>query len=167
MREIKTTLAVLAIAAVAAAPAVAARPPGAGTLVPGRSLGGVKLGATPPQVVGAWGRGYGVCRDCATKTWYFNLFPFQPQGVGVEFTGGHTSGIFTLWSPGAWHDRRGITIGTDTARITQVYGPLATRNCGTYSALLMPSRRAMTVFYVLDGRLWGFGLFRPSASVCR
>ena len=167
MSSIKVMALALAVAALVAVPIAAARLPGAGVLVPGESLGGLRLGTTPAQVTNAWGHAYGVCRNCALRTWYFNLFPFKPQGAGVEFRNGRVSAIFTLGSPRAWHDRRNLRLGESTARITKLYGPLENRNCGVYTGLELPSRRARTVFYVLGGKLWGFGLLARGAPVCR
>src|SRR5687767_8268793 len=101
------TLRVSAIAAVmaivlAAASTAAAGPPGAGVLVPGRSLGGLRLGMTLAQVEAAWGRAYGRCRSCARPTLFFNLYAHRPEGAGVELRRGRVSTVFTLWAPGAW-----------------------------------------------------------------
>ncbi|HVM69186.1 MAG TPA: hypothetical protein VM204_05040 [Gaiellaceae bacterium] len=51
-------VAAAALALLGAAPA-AAGPPPAGLLVPGRSLGGLELGATEAQVERRWGRAAG------------------------------------------------------------------------------------------------------------
>jgi hypothetical protein len=167
VNTIKLGVVAIAVAALAAIPSAASAPPAAGVLVPGESLGGLRLGATPAQVTRAWGRGYGVCRNCATRTWYFNLSPFQPQGAVVEFRRRRVSALTTLWSPGAWHDRRNLRIGESAARITELYGPLETHGCDGYTALPLRSRHALTVYYVLDGKLWGFGLLAPDVPICR
>src|SRR2546430_16112794 len=59
-----------------------------GTLVPGRSLGGVHLGEKAAAVQSALGRQYGVFRGCRTKIWYFTYRRFTPPGLAVEFIGG-------------------------------------------------------------------------------
>jgi hypothetical protein len=41
------------------------------------------------------------------------------------------------------------------------------RQCGRYSVLVLPGRNATTAFYVLDDRLWAFGLSRPGLPLCR
>jgi hypothetical protein len=167
MSMIKLTLLAIVIATLLAVAEAAAAPPSAGVLVPGRSLGGLRLGAAPAQVTRTWGGDYGICRNCSVLTWYFNIVPFQPEGAAVELARGHVSAVYTIWKPGAWHDRRNLHLGESAARITELYGPLATQNCGGYSALTLPSARSQTVFYVLDGKLWGFGLFGRTAPVCR
>jgi hypothetical protein len=145
----------------------AAAPPRAGVLVPGRSLGGLELGATPAQVRAAWGSTFGRCRDCRHTTWYFNLRPFRPQGAGVEFRRGRVVAVFTLSQPPGWRTSRGIALGENVARVTAVYGALARTECGLYSAFTLPSRAEVTAFYVRDGALWGFGLSRKGIPVCR
>ncbi len=157
---------VIAVALALAAPAVAA-PPNAGVLVPGRSLGGVELGATEARVEQLWGRAYGVCRGCATETWYFNYFAFQPRGAGVELKKGRVAALFTIYQPSGWRTTRGLVLGDSVTRITSVYGALVRRECGGYAVLILPGRKATTAFYVLEDQLWAFGLFRPGVQLCR
>ena len=149
-----------------AAPAVAA-PPSAGVLVPGRSLGGVELGMSKAEVERRWGLAYGVCGGCATETWYFNYFAFQPRGAGVELRKGRVAAVFTIYQPPGWRTTRGLVLGDSVARITSVYGALVRRECGTYSVLVMPGRRVTTAFYALEDQLWAFALLRPGLPLCR
>src|SRR5438876_5745969 len=102
----------------------AAAPPRAGLVVPGKSLGGLRLGATRAQVRAAWGSRFGLCRDCREPTWYFNYRKFEPQGAGVSFRRGRAAALFTLWSPQEWHTDRGLAIGDAAERIDVLYGPL-------------------------------------------
>ena len=51
--------------------------------------------------------------------------------------------------------------------MTSVYGALTSVSCGTYHALTLPGRRAKTIFYVYDDRVWGFGLSEARVPVCR
>jgi hypothetical protein len=138
-----------------------------GTFVPGRSLGGVRLGMSGAQVAQAWGRRHGVCRGCP-RTWYFTYKRFDPRGAGVELERGRVVAVFTLWSPAGWQtaDRR-LAIGDDTGHITLVEGPLRSIACRDYAALVLPARGAVSAFYVVDGRLWGFGLTKRGVPVCR
>jgi hypothetical protein len=160
-------LAVLAATLLALAAPAAAAPPGAGVLVPGRSLGDMKLGATKAEVERLWGRAYGVCRGCEHETWYFNYYAFQPRGAGVEFRDGRVAAIFTLYQPAGWRTPKGLVLGDPEARITSLYGSLLRRECGGYAALAMPGAGVRTVFYVLDDRLWAFGLARSTLPLCR
>ena len=155
------------VAALVIASGARAAPPEVGVLVPGRSLAGVSPGMTPAAVLRLWGRRHGVCRGCAHTTWYFNRKPFAPEGAGVEFRGGRVAAAFTLWKPSGWRTREGVVLGETVARITEVYGPLTRTECGTYYALSLPRDGAVTVFYVSDEQLWGFGLMRPDVARCR
>jgi hypothetical protein len=159
-------VAVLATAFALAAPAAAA-PPAGGTLVPGASLGGLRLGATKAQVERRWGRAYGVCTRCARETWYFNYYAFQPAAIGVEFQAGRLVALYTLYSPPGWHTSGAIVLG---GRIDDVRArhPTVTRtDCDGYFALLLPRAGSHTVFYGLGDRLWAFALQRRDLPICR
>ena len=155
------------IAALAVALPAAAAPPSVGVLIPGQSLGGVRLGATPAQVRAAWGTTFGRCRNCRHPTWYFNVEPYRPQGLGVEFRNGRAVALFTLWQPRGWSTSRGVALGENAARITAVYGALPRTQCGRYSALTLSRASSVTAFYILDNEVWAFGLSRKSVPVCR
>jgi hypothetical protein len=149
-----------------AAPAVAA-PPEAGVLVPGRSLGGIELGATKAEVERRWGRAYGVCRGCKTETLYFNYFAFQPRGAGVELRQGRVVAVFTLYQPLSWRTNRDVALGESEVRVTSVYGALVRHECGGYAVLVLPGRGATTAFYILGDQIWAFALLRPGLPFCR
>ena len=166
MRFVLVLAAALALSLPLAAP-IAAGPPDAGVLVPGRSLGGIELGATKGQVERRWGLAYGVCRGCTAETWYFNYFAFQPRGAGVELQKGRVAAVFTLYQPLGWRTTRGLVLGDSVANVTSIYGALVRHECGGYAVLVLPGRGATTAFYVLDDRLWAFGLFRPGLPLCR
>ncbi len=141
--------------------------PQSGVLVPGQSLGGLRLGATKSQVRSAWGTRFGLCRNCRLTTWYFTYRAFDPHGAGVTFRRGKAVALFTLWSPDGWHTSKGLHLGEFAARITQLYGTLPRTDCGTYYALTMPRGRTVTAFYVDDNKVWGFGLLRRGVAICR
>jgi hypothetical protein len=149
-----------------AVPAAAAPPP-AGVLVPGRNLGGIELGMSKAEVERRWGRAYGVCRGCDHETWYFNYYAFQPRGAGVELRKDRVAAVFTLYQPLGWRTTKGLRLGDPEARITAVHGALVRRECVGYAVLELPGRNAVTAFYVLDDRLWAFGLSRPGVPLCR
>jgi hypothetical protein len=144
-----------------------AAPPVAGVLVPGESLGGLRLGATKAQVERAWGRAYGRCTGCREETWYFNYYAFQPRGAGVEFRDGRASAIFTLYQPPGWETDRGLALGEPESRVNAMYPRLDRHDCGDYHALVQRRGRTVSALYVLDDRLWAFGLSRPGAPLCR
>lgn len=158
--------AALFVAVSSAAPEAQASLPRHGVLVPGRSLGGVSLGMTKTQVRRAWGARFGRCRSCTVETWYFNYRPFEPQGAGVEFKGGRVARVFTVWQPEGWSTPDAVTLGASESEVTNVYGALVRRRCARYTALLIRGPGVQSVFYVLDGELWGFGLTRRAASPC-
>jgi len=162
MRALLVTSAALIFTASAAA-----APPVTGVVVPGKSLGGLSLGATRAQVRSAWGSRFGVCRDCREQTWYFNYRPLEPQGVGVSFRRGRVTALFTLWRPPGWRTSRGLEVGDPAARIAGFYGPLLRVSCGTYAVSTLRRGRTTTAFYIVDEQVWGFGLSRPAEPNCR
>ena len=132
--------------------------PAAAAFVPGRSLAGVRLGEPAAQVRRHLGTDYGVCRGCATTTWYFTYRRFDDKGLGVELTRGRVSAVYTLWQPPGWHSRK-TTIGDPQEKI----GPAMTVVCSGYDALM----RGTAVYYVVDSKVWGFGLVERDRSPCR
>jgi hypothetical protein len=160
------TLATATLALALAAPAVAA-PPKQGVLVPGRSLGGLALGATQRQVRAAWGSSFGRCRDCLRPTWYYTYRRFQPQGAGVQFRRGRVEAIFTLWSPKGWRTTRGLKVGDGVSRVTDLYGPLARMQCAGYYALVVPTPGGVNAIYIGGESVFGFGLLSFRTPICR
>jgi len=154
------------IALALAVPAAAGLPKG-GSLVPGRSLGGIRLGASPRAVRAALGTFYGTCRGCPHRTWYFTYRPFEKQGLAVEFTLGRVSGAYTLWRPAGWHGPHKLGFGTSVLAVHKLTRASRTVTCNGYEALVQDSTHARTAYYVVQGRLWGFGLFARGASPCR
>jgi hypothetical protein len=159
---VSTLTAVLVLAAPAAAGL-----PKAGKLVPGRSLGGIRLTETPSAVRAALGTFYGLCRRCAQRTWYFTYRPFDQQGLAVEFTGGHVSAVYTLWRPSGWHAPHKLGFGSSPLVVHTLAHTTRTITCRRYEALVRDSAHARTAYYLFDGELWGFGLFGRGASPCR
>jgi hypothetical protein len=149
-----------------AVPGTAFAPPQRGELVPGKSLGGVRLGMTPAGVLAAWGARHGVCRDCERETWYFNYQAFRPQGAGVVFEKNRVVQAFTVWRPTGWKTPEGLELGADGSDVARTYGSLDKRECVSYDALLLPAKRVTSIFYVFRNKVWGFGLMKPDASPC-
>ena len=141
--------------------------PQAGIVEPGKRLGGLRPGASPAAVRAAWGGDFGRCRGCRFPTWYFTYRRYAPQGAGVEFRRGRVAALFTLWSPVGWRTRDGLRVGDPSSRIGELYGPLERRDCRGYYAFVLRQRQLMTAFYVVNEKVWGFGLSRPSVPVCR
>src|SRR5947208_9891729 len=143
-----------------------AAPAQRGEFVPGASLGGVRLGMTKQQVLDAWGKDHGVCVECPRETWYYNYKPFTPQGVGVAFERDRVAHVFTVWRPAGWKTPQGLVLGAPVSDVSRHFGSLDRRECTFHYALLKPSKRAQSVFYVFRDRVWGFGLIKPNASPC-
>src|SRR5207302_7253707 len=89
-RLVASAVAVLMIAA----PAAAAGLPKAGTLVPGRSLGGVRLGESPSTIRAALGRFYGTCRSCARRPSGLTYRPVHTRRLAVAFERGRCPGAY-------------------------------------------------------------------------
>ncbi len=143
-------------------------PPEAGVLVPGASLGGVRLGWTLAQVERVWGTSQGRCRGCTSETRFFNRIAFRPEGAGVMLRGGRVVAVFTLWAPRAWHTDRGVYVGEPERRVRATYGATRRLRCDGYDALVLRAAGpARTVVYAVDGDVWGFGLFSQGQQVCR
>jgi hypothetical protein len=164
MRRSVVTSAVLVL--VVAAPAAAGLPK-VGTLVPGRSLAGVRLGESPRAVRAALGTFYGSCQSCAQRTWYFTYRPFDRHGLAVEFGRGGVSGIYTLWRPKGWHAPHKLGFGSTPLAVHELGHTTRAITCGGYEALVRDSAHARTAYYLFGGKLWGFGLFPRGASPCR
>ena len=156
-----------AVTALALAGAAAAGLPKAGALVPGRSLGGIRLGESPRAVRASLGRSYGTCRGCPRSTWYFTYRLFTQPGLAVEFDRGRVSAVYTLWSPRGWHGPGGLRFGATPLTVHDRVGTLRTVDCNGYTTLVRDTFQARTAYSLYAGRLWGFGLFRRGADPCR
>jgi hypothetical protein len=157
--------ALVALAATAAGASAAL--PRHGTLVPGGSLGGIRLGQPSGSVLRRLGPAHGVCRGCARPTWYFTYRPFDRHGLAVELDHGRVAGVYTVWSPAGWSAARGIALGMFSGEASALTGTTIPISCDGYQALVADSDRARTVYYVFGGKLWGFGLFARGADPCR
>jgi len=162
----RRTLVTSAVAALVLAAPAAAGLPRAGLLVPGRSLGGVRLGETPAAVRAVLGRFYGTCQDCSRRTWYFTYRPFDRHGLAVQFERGRVSGAYTLWRPAGWH-APGLPLGSTPLAVHLIAHARRAVTCRHYDALVRDYAHSRTAYYLFAGRLWGFGLFRRGASPCR
>ena len=141
--------------------------PQEGVLVPGRSLAGVELGATEPQVRRTLGPFVGVCRGCDRRTLYFTGGEFEETGVGAEFVRGRAVALYTLWMPRGWRTRNGLRLGASELEVANANRRALRTECGHYAALSVRRGRVVTAFWVRDGTLWAFGIQRPSVPLCR
>jgi hypothetical protein len=149
------------------APAAGAALPQPGRLISGHSLAGITIGEPAASVRAALGRGYGVCQGCAHTTWYFTYRPFEQKGLAVELTGGRVSAVYTLWQPDGWQMDGGLGLSAVQAQVTKVVGATIPVPCTGYSALVSDVGKTRTAYYIVDGKLWGFGLLRARENPCR
>jgi hypothetical protein len=138
-----------------------------GLLVPGRSLAGIRLGEPAARVRSALGPQHGLCRSCRTTTWYFTYRPFTGEGLAVELQRGRVSAVYTLWRPGGWTGPQGLRLGAAEAQVTALAGPLIPIACAGYDALTSDTPDVRTAYYIVNGRLWGFGLLPAHTTPCR
>ena len=165
-RATRVALATAMIVLAVAGAAVGA-PPESGVLVPGESLGGVRLGWTLEQVERAWGPRSGRCRNCTTETRYFNRDDYRPEGAAVVLRQGKVVSAFTLWAPPNWHTTSSLYIGEPERRVRETHAVARRVRCPGYDALVLRAAvTAHTVVYVVDGDVWGFGLARAGEPVC-
>jgi hypothetical protein len=145
----------------------AAALPRHGTLVPGSTLGGIRLGERAAAVRAKLGSDRGVCTACATTTWYYTYRSFTRRGLAVELTQGRVSAVYTVWQPRGWTGPKGLQLGAVDAQITTLTGASIPIVCSGYDARVTDRGRTRTVYYVFRGELWGFGLMRAQANPCR
>jgi hypothetical protein len=162
----RRTALVALIVAFAGSAAASAALPRQGVLVPGRSLGGVRLGESGPGVGAALGS-HSMCSGCRRPTWYFTYKLYDAHGLAVELTKNRVSGVYTLWQPQGWRGPGGLALGAAEGQVISAAGPLVTVKCPSYDVLVRDSSRARTAYYIADDKLYAFGLFRRGASPCR
>ncbi len=87
MRALLTSAALVAalvlVPSSVGAQAHAAAFPSAGTVVPGQSIGGVKIGMTQAQVKQIWGAGYQVCGTCGPDLTWLYIYPGGNAALGA------------------------------------------------------------------------------------
>ena len=160
-------LAFAAAAALCLSATATAALPRTGSLLPSRSLAGVRIGEPATGVLATLGRGYGVCQGCTVTTWYYNLRRFDERGLGVELTKGHVSAVYTLWQPPGWRASNGLVLGAAQAQVTRAAGALVPVSCAGYEAFVSDAHGVRTAYYIVDEKLWGFGLVHALESPCR
>ena len=164
-KRLLAAIAAAGVVSLAVAPGTAA-PPRGGLLVPGVSLGGVRLGMTGGEVLAAWGRRHGVCRNCERPTWYFNYAPFAPEGAGVSFRGGRVAHVFTVWKAAGWRTVEGLELGARDDDAGERLVILDDRRCDGYTARIAAGPAGRSVLYLFRGEVWGFGLVRRGLDPC-
>jgi hypothetical protein len=165
-RTLGALVALVAAVALTGPAVAAARLPAEGILVPGESLGGIRVGMTKAAVRSTWGRSFGRCRSCGLETWYYTYRTFQPQGAAVALERGRAQLVYTLWQPSGWRTARGLALGAAESDVTGAVRGATRRECDGYVALIQRGRSADSIYYLVDGGLWGFGLTRSGFPPC-
>jgi len=158
------------VSAAFAAPGAAALPH-VGVLVPGKSLGGVRIGDTEARVKQLWGGNYRLCKDkrlCGNTTWYY-LYPHgEPLGAAVKFDKtGRVVVLFTLGSPPGWRTSEGLLMSDQIDRVNELYGTTGWSVCVGYGAMTMRTGTTVTAIYTTGEAVYGFALVAPPEPVCQ
>ncbi len=118
--------------------------------------------ARPPCAPRSAGR-TASARAARTTTWYFTYKRFDQHGLAVELTRGRVSAVYTLWQPRGWHAANGLRLGVAEGQLDERRrGPLVPVVCSGYDARVADSATVRSVYYVAQGKLWGFGLLRAA-----
>jgi hypothetical protein len=134
-----------------------------GVLVPGKSLGGIRLGDTGGKVLTMWGRDFTMLPG-QPMTWLYMTPTGDPYGAGVSFRDGKVIAIFTLGQIKGWRRSDGLRTG-------QIYGKFndpagKTTACVGYGAMSTRTGDAVTSILMNGQSIYGFALTRPRVPVC-
>lgn len=135
-----------------------------GVLVPGKSLGGIRLGDSGGRVLARWGRDFTMLPN-KPMTWLYMSPTGDPYGAGVSFRDGKVIAIFTLGGIRGWHRSDGLRVGQIFSKFNDPNG--TTVACDGYGAISSPGRNAVTSILTQGQSVYGFALTRPSEPVCR
>jgi hypothetical protein len=152
---VSTLVAVLPVVASASA----ARAPI--VVVPGKSIGGVRLGdslAAVRRLLGA------ESFRAPSYSGYQELVFRERQALNVRFRGGKVIAI-SASAPGS-QTTEGLAMGQPSARITKLYGSLPKINCDVATLFVMRGKTASTYIGVHGGRVVGVDLALPTEEPC-
>jgi hypothetical protein len=164
---VAVVLAALALPASGASDVSSGALPLRGVLVPGESLGGIRLGDTPAGVVARWGAGHTRCDLCRATTWLFSYRGTIGSGAAVTFRRGRVVAVFTIGVPRGWRTTRGVRLGDPTENVLRTYRSLHWRPCIGYGALSIHHPRAVTSVFTYGEYVYGFALTHVSEPVCQ
>lgn len=134
-----------------------------GVLVPGKSLGGIRLGDDGGKVLTLWGRDYTMLPG-QPMTWLYMSPTGDPYGAGVSFREGKVTAIFTLGGITGWHRSDGVHVGELLQTFNAPNGK--TTACSGYGAISTRSGGAVTSILTIGQAVYGFALTRPSEPIC-
>jgi hypothetical protein len=142
--------------------------PTRGTLAPGVSLAGVRIGDSIAKVKKLWGSNYKVCPDCKGTYWYYIYPTGEPLGAAVKFSKtGKVIAAFTLGSPSGWRTREGLLMGEQIDKVAELYGSLPWHVCIGYGAMSMRNGNTLTSIYTTGLAVYGFAITAPAEPVCQ
>jgi hypothetical protein len=136
-----------------------------GILVPGKSLGGVRLGDPAAKVQMLWGRDYTVLSDRPT-TWLYMSPTGDPFGAAVSFRHRVVTAVFTIGGTGGWHTSNGLRVGQTLASFNDPSPSSTSTACIGYGAVSTRSGSAVTSILTNGQAVYGFALTRPFEPVC-
>jgi hypothetical protein len=137
--------------------------PVTGVLVPGQSLGGIRLGDSGGKVLTLWGRDFTMLPG-QPMTWLYMSPTGDPYGAGVSFREGKVTAIFTLGGITGWHRSDGLRVGQLFSKFNDLNG--RTTACVGYGAISSHAPDAVTSILMQGQSVYGFALTRPSEPVC-
>jgi hypothetical protein len=145
----------------------AARFPTRGTVVPGVSFAGVKIGDTEQRVRAVWGNNFRPCTYCKDTTWLYVYRGAEPLGAAARFRDNKVVAVFSLGSPAGWKTDKGLFMGDPISNVYNYYGQLGTTRCIGFDALTVKIGTSTTAFYSAAGVVYGFALIAPGMTVCQ
>jgi len=134
-----------------------------GILVPGQSLGGIRLGDTGGKVLTLWGRNFTMLPG-QPMTWLYMSPTGDPYGAGVSFREGKVTAIFTLGGITGWRRSDGLRVGQIFPKFNDPNG--STTACVGYGAISSHAGDAVSSVLMQGQSVYGFALTRPSEPVC-
>src|SRR5579864_1450071 len=135
------------------APAPAGQPSGATTIVPGRSIGAVRLGMTLPDVVAALGRATNTAERPGVGVDYTWYAASAESGLGVRATGAGIVRRIWVLNDAAYRTREGLHTGSTEADVRAVFG------APSWTVAVASQEKSITLMYEALGAWFGV---RPS-----
>jgi len=134
-----------------------------GVLIPGESLGGIRLGDSGGKVLARWGRDFTMLPG-RPMTWLYMSPTGDPYGAGVSFSDGKVIAIFTLGQIKGWHRNDGLRTGQLFEKFNDQSGTATA--CVGYGALSTRKGNVVTSILTNGQSIYGFALTRPRVPVC-